>query len=84
MIIVEAVNNALTSYIRLCNSVMLSPNEPIKLTHLQKLANQSVLNGAFVIEKWLRHFRRWGGLVPTQEKKKKTILLVKARKTLVV
>ena len=52
MIIVEAVNNALTSYIRLCNYVKLNSNEPIKVAHLQKLANQSVLNGALVIEKW--------------------------------
>ena len=61
---------------------MLNSNEPIKVAHLQKLANQrtnqscspskisqsvsvEVLNGAFVIEKWL-------------------ILLVKARKTFVV
>ena len=51
MIIVEAVNNALMSYIRLCNHAMLNSNEPIKVTHLQKLANQSVLNSALVIEK---------------------------------
>ena len=51
MIIVEAINNALTSYIRLCNYAMLNTNEPIKVTHLQKLANQSVLNSALVIEK---------------------------------
>ena len=55
MIIDEAVNNALTSYIRLCNYVMLNSNEPIKVAHLQKLANQSVLNGALVIEKWLNN-----------------------------
>ena len=53
MIIVEVVNNALTSYIRLCNYVMLNSNEPIKVARIQKLANQSVLNGALVIEKWL-------------------------------
>ena len=29
---------------------MLNSNEPIKVAHLQKLANQSMLNGAFVIE----------------------------------
>ena len=29
---------------------MLNPNEPIKVAHLQKLANQSVLNDALVIE----------------------------------
>ena len=50
---VEAVNNALRSYIRLCNYIKLNSNEPIKVDHLQKLANQSVLNGALVIEKWL-------------------------------
>ena len=55
LIIVEAANNALTSYIRLCNYVMLNSNEPIKVAHLQKLANQSVLNGALVIEKWLNN-----------------------------
>ena len=50
MITVEAVNNALTSYIGLCNYVILNSNEPIKVDHLQKLANQSVFNGALVIE----------------------------------
>ena len=35
MIIVEAVNNVLTSYIRLCNYVKLNSNEPIKVAHLQ-------------------------------------------------
>ena len=45
MIIVEAVNNPLMSYIRLCNYVMLNSNEPTKVAHLQKLADQSVLNG---------------------------------------
>ena len=29
---------------------MLNLNEPIKVAHLQKLANQSVLNAALVIE----------------------------------
>ena len=29
---------------------MLNSNEPIKVAHLQKLANQSVLKGALVIE----------------------------------
>ena len=29
---------------------MLNSNEPVKEVHLQKLANQSVLNGALVIE----------------------------------
>ena len=43
---------------------MLNSNEPIKVAHLQKLASQSMLNDALVIEI--------------------VILLVKARKTLVV
>ena len=42
---------------------MLISNEPIKVAHLQKLANESRVNGALVIE---------------------MVLLVKARKTLVV
>ena len=29
---------------------MLNSNEPIKVPHLQKLANQSMLNGALVVE----------------------------------
>ena len=29
---------------------MLSSNEPIKIAHLQKLANESILNGALVKE----------------------------------
>ena len=29
---------------------MLNPNEPIKVAHLQKLSNKSILNGALVIE----------------------------------
>ena len=29
---------------------MLNSNEPIKVAHLQKLANQSILNGAIVTE----------------------------------
>ena len=29
---------------------MLNSNEPIKVAHLQKLTNQSILNGALVIE----------------------------------
>ena len=29
---------------------MLISSEPIKVTHLQKLANQSMVNGAIVIE----------------------------------
>ena len=44
---------------------MLNSNEPINVTHLQKVANQSMLNGAFVIEmvnnsfsKSTKHFGR--------------------------
>ena len=44
---------------------LLISNEPIKIAQLQKLSNQSVVNGALVIE-----------MV--------TILLVKARKILIV
>ena len=44
---------------------LLISNQPIKISHLQKLSNQSMVNGALVIE-----------MV--------TILLVKARKTLVI
>ena len=55
MVIVEAVNNRLTSYVRLCNYVMLNSIEPIKVAHRQILANQSVLSGALVIEKWLNN-----------------------------
>ena len=29
---------------------MLNSNEPIKVAHLQKLANQSMLNGALSVE----------------------------------
>ena len=29
---------------------MLNSNEPIRVTHLQKLTNQSMLSGALVIE----------------------------------
>ena len=41
-IIVESVNNALTSYNRLCNYVKLNSKEPTKM-----------FNSALVIEKWL-------------------------------
>ena len=30
--------------------LMFNSNEPIKVAHLQKLANQSLLNGALVME----------------------------------
>ena len=48
--LLKAVSNALTSYIKFCDYVMLNSNEPIKNAHLQKLANQSVLGGALLIE----------------------------------
>ena len=57
------------SYIRLCNYVMLKSNEPIKVAHLQNLANQLVLNGALVIEKWLNN--------SFSENKKKVCRLIK-------
>ena len=41
----KAVKVFLMSYIKLC-LVYVKFNEPIKVPHLQKLANQSVLNGA--------------------------------------
>ena len=66
MIIVEAANNVLTSYIRLCNYATLNSNEPIKVANLQKLANQSVLNSALVIEKWQSN---------SSSESKKTLLL---------
>ena len=34
-LLLKAVNNALTSYIKLCNYVILNSNEPIKVAHLQ-------------------------------------------------
>ena len=41
----KAVKKFLMSYIKLCY-VCVKFNEPIKVAHLQKLANQSMLNGA--------------------------------------
>ena len=41
----KAVKRFLTSYIKLCY-VYVKFNEPIKVAHLQKLANQSILNDA--------------------------------------
>ena len=37
---------------------ILNSNEPIKVTHPQKLANQSKLNGALVIENGEQLFQR--------------------------
>ena len=41
----KAVATFLTSFIKLCY-VYVKLNEPIKIPHHQKLANQSMLNGA--------------------------------------
>ena len=41
----KAVKNFLMSFIKL-SYVFVKFNEPIKVAHLQKLANQSMLNGA--------------------------------------
>ena len=41
----KAVKKLLISYIKLCY-VYVQFNEPIKVVHLQKLADQSMLNGA--------------------------------------
>ena len=41
----KAVATFLTSFIKLCD-VYVKLNEPIKVARLQKLANQSMLNGA--------------------------------------
>ena len=71
LIIAEVANSPLRSYIKFCNYVMLNSNESIKVTHLQKLANRSVLNGALATDKWLNnsfseskknfcHLIKWG------------------------
>ena len=44
----KAVSNALTSYIKLC--YVYVKFKRVKVAHLQKLANQSMLNGALGIE----------------------------------
>ena len=72
MIIVEAVNNALTSHIKLCNYAILNLNKPIKVAHLQKSANLSMLNGAVVIGKWLSY---------SFSESKKTLSLDKVKNT---
>ena len=41
----KTVKKFLMSYVKLCY-VYVKFNEPIKIAHLQKLANQSVLNGS--------------------------------------
>ena len=41
----KTLKKFLMSYIKLCH-VYVKFNEPIKAAHLQKLANQSMLNGA--------------------------------------
>ena len=46
---------------------MLNSNEPFKVAHLQKLANQSMVNGALVIETVNNSFseskKRFGRLI---------------------
>ena len=41
-----------------CQYFKVNSNEPIKVIHLQKLANQSILNGTYAIEIWqiYQHF----------------------------
>ena len=50
----KAVNNVLTSFVKFCY-VYGNFKKSIKVAHLQKLANQAMMNGALVIEmtKWL-------------------------------
>ena len=45
----NAVNNVSMSYIKFYN-VSVNSNEPIKMAHLQRLSNQSMVNGTLVIE----------------------------------
>ena len=52
---------------------MLNSNEPTKVAHLQKLANQSMLNSAFAIEMIINSF---------SESKRKLWWLHKARNAL--
>ena len=47
MIIVEAVNNASTSYIRLCNYVTLNSKEPIKVNNNNKYNNNNEFISAY-------------------------------------
>ena len=46
---------------------MLNSNEPIKVAHLQKLPNQSILNGALALEVVYNSFneskKKFGGLI---------------------
>ena len=53
---------------------MLNSKEPIKVAHLQKLANQSILNGALVIKMVYNSFN---------ESKKNFGRLIKARNVLI-
>ena len=46
----NAVNNVLKGYVYDFVMFMLISNKPIKVAHLQKLANQSMVNGVLVIE----------------------------------
>ena len=54
---------------------MLNSNKPVKVTHLQKLSNQSILNGARVIEMLNNPFNK---------SKKKLWSFDKARHVLIV
>ena len=65
IVIVEAVNNALTSYIRLYNYVKVNFKRTNQSCSPSEI-NQSVLNGALVIEKWLHNLL---------EKKRKTFVV---------
>ena len=38
---------------------MLNSNEPIKVVHFQKLANQTILNGALVVEMLNMGYEMW-------------------------
>ena len=53
---------------------MLNSNKPIKVAHLQKLANQSMLNGTLMIEMVNNSF---------SESKKKLVIFDKARNALI-
>ena len=56
----KTVNNDLTSYTKLC-FVMLNSNESIKVARLQKVANQSMLTGVLLIERFFQwnKEKRW-------------------------
>ena len=74
----KTVNNDLTSYTKLC-FVMLNSNESIKVARLQKVANQSMLTGVLLIERFFQwnKEKRWSfdkaRNVLTWKKKRKNI-----------